>query len=336
MYYVHATYPLDTGRADIQARWKAIITAAESSSLAPAVRGLAYADFQLGGVPFIGFRKISDRGEELQKAWVRNGHEQFRGIGVASLAQATLKRWRLDLSRAKRPAVIFNASAVETGKRFTFSTSHMDMERKEIAQGQDDFDLSYPATDIPIATAVRLSASFPYVSPAARPDLRKHVLGPFPRGAENLHLVDGGYFDNSGLVALSTWLDSGLQDDASQRPEQVPRKILVIQILPFPYSKMGAVPYESGPFFQALAPIETLLTVRNEVQAGFSQRDFSFCRSVGSLIETILSVSSLSILNFQTRARKPLLRYLGICGNATKMRSRQGGRSGSASTKVAN
>ena len=152
----------------------------------------------------------------------------------------------------------------------------MDMERKEIAQGQDDFDLSYPATDIPIATAVRLSASFPYVSPAARPDLRKHVLGPFPRGAENLHLVDGGYFDNSGLVALSTWLDSGLQDDASQRPEQVPRKILVIQILPFPYSKMGAVPYESGPFFQALAPIETLLTVRNEVQAGFSQRDFSF------------------------------------------------------------
>ena len=54
------------------------------------------------------------------------------------------------------------------------------------------------ATDIAIATAARLSAAFPFVSPAARPKPRSTRLQPFPQGAENLHLVDGGYFDNSG------------------------------------------------------------------------------------------------------------------------------------------
>src|SRR5262249_15476491 len=35
---------------------------------------------------------------------------------------------------------------------------------------------------------------------------RKHPLRSFRPGAENLHFVDGGYFDNSGLVTLSTGL----------------------------------------------------------------------------------------------------------------------------------
>ena len=64
-------------------------------------------------------------------------------------------------------------------------------------------------------TAARLSAAFPYVSPAARLD-----------GVEPYHLVDGGYYDFYGLVALSQWVDDALEE--LQRDQQLPERIGVV------------------------------------------------------------------------------------------------------------
>jgi hypothetical protein len=52
-----------------------------------------------------------------------------------------------------------------------------------------------------IATAARLSAAFPYVSPAATLKVGER---------SSFHLVDGGYYDNYGLVTLAQWLDDAL------------------------------------------------------------------------------------------------------------------------------
>jgi hypothetical protein len=92
-----------------------------------------------------------------------------------------------------------------------------------------------------------------------------------------LHLVDGGYFDNSGLIALSTWLDSALQYFVlCKNPSKVPGKILVIQILPFPEPPKPGTEASASPFSQILSPLQTVLSVREQVQTGMTQRDFAF------------------------------------------------------------
>jgi hypothetical protein len=94
---------------------------------------------------------------------------------------------------------------------------------------------------------------------------------------QNCNARFSGYFDNSGLVALTTWLDAALQTEAASKTGQKAKEILVMQILPFPEPGSGSenVRTESGPFFQTLSPLQTVMNVRNQVQAGFSQRDFS-------------------------------------------------------------
>jgi hypothetical protein len=272
MYYVNSAYPLANPQTE-QDRLDAALLAAESSSLESAVRGLAYTDLHRALAPFCIWNRFHDRAEELEEAWVRNGDVNLASLGVPSLAQATLKGWRHDLANRQRPAVIFNSTVVETGERFSFSTSRL-INPQQIAQGQADFDQEHPSTDIKISTAARLSATFPFVSPVARSLTQLPEAGA-PTNTAQLHFADGGYFDNSGLVALSTWLDFALQAlEANHKP--TPAEIVVIQIYPFPSLESSTKSENPPPLFQVLSPLQTVLTVRNEVQAGFSQRDFEF------------------------------------------------------------
>ncbi len=264
MDYLQGEFPLSGQSASLAQN---IIDSAEASSLGPAVQGLAYSDLMRILAPFLIQDREEDRARGLERAWVSSCDSRFPKSGKPLLAAATLKEWRQETTAGQLPAVIFNATVVETGQRFTFSTSHFG--NQDIAQGQADFDALYGDWDVAISTAARLSATFPFVSPAARPDLANSVAN------GDLHLVDGGYFDNSGLVALTTWLDAALQSRAAKGAGQRSKEILVIQILPFPIAESGTVRPESGPFFQLLSPLQAVLNVRNQVQTGFSQRDFS-------------------------------------------------------------
>jgi hypothetical protein len=278
MFYVHATYPLEaTGPAAVQRR-KKIVEAAKASSLSQAVRGLAYSDLWRAIFPLFVPDIYDDRSERLEQAWINNDIQRFHWTNEASLRNATLSQWRHDLANHKRPAIIFNSTVVETGERFTFSTARFG--DKDLAEGQTDFTKSCADIDISIPTAVRLSATFPVVSPAARPALTKNATSKerieSDRRIPKLHLVDGGYFDNSGLVALSNWLDSALQDLVQSQPCKVPEKILVIQILPFPEPVSGSAKAPTGNFLQILSPLQTVFSVREQVQTGLTQRDFAF------------------------------------------------------------
>ena len=86
------------------------------------------------------------------------------------------------------------------------------MIKRTLLGRQELFDLF--KADIRIATAARLSASFPYVSPAARPtsDSDSALTDGEPGRYTRTHVVDGGYFDNSGLCALTEWLQEGLTE----------------------------------------------------------------------------------------------------------------------------
>src|SRR5262249_53888086 len=78
------------------------------------------------------------------------------------------------------------------------------------------------------------------------------------------HVVDGGYYDNYGMATMVEWLDAALAG-AGNKIESV----LVIQIHGAPVDSNAADKRHAktrGWFFQAFAPIATLISVRSAGQ----------------------------------------------------------------------
>jgi uncharacterized protein YqcC (DUF446 family) len=111
--------------------------------------------------------------------------------------------------------------------------------------------------DVAVVTAARLSATFPYVTPASR----SNAPGPQP------HIVDGGYYDNYGMSTLVEWLDEALADTAIAKSQV--KSVLVLQIHGAPVQtdqREGRHAKNRGWFYQAIAPLVTLTAVRSAGQ----------------------------------------------------------------------
>src|SRR5262249_33169300 len=144
-----------------------------------------------------------------------------------------LSAWRIGVKEGWRPAAIFNATIAETGEPLLLAT--LDFDRKsprsaDPAAGQPDreafYDL-YPGADLPLVTAVRLAAAFPYVSPAAR----AWTFQP------EYHVIDGGYYDNYGVASVVEWIEEAFT--ALENNIDLP-DVLVIQIRSFPNDALEA------------------------------------------------------------------------------------------------
>ena len=151
------------------------------SSLDDVAWALVYHD--LPRIFFPTRNKFYDRGYILEENW-----------RVRAQIDQTLSEWRDGVKEGWRPAVIFNSTITETGEPLTFSTTAWRQERdsqttREVAPRRRDFYDMYDSKDVRVVTAVRLAASFPYVSPAARPDAQS---------PDDYHMIDGGYYDNYG------------------------------------------------------------------------------------------------------------------------------------------
>ena len=186
-------------RADLDA----VRRNAQSSSLHAVGWGLLYWDIRRPYLPWsVGL--FDDRGFALERAWRRT-------TGL----DAPLSTWRAGVRDGHRPAVLFNATAADLGTRYLFSNTIV-----EEKTGQSDFHQSYPGKDVLISTAVRLSATFPYVSPVTRAFDRR--LKP-----DEPHMADGGYYDAYGVSSLVDWLDTGLREE---RASQNIKSVLVIEV----------------------------------------------------------------------------------------------------------
>jgi hypothetical protein len=121
--------------------------------------------------------------------------------------------------------------------------------------------------DIRVATAARLSATYPYVSPAARPPRTPPLFSPEQQKEyADLHVVDGGYFDNSGLCALTEWLNEALTEreavwKKAGRPAIQNERILLLEIRGFPEQTAPHYKSSRGWFYQLYAPLSTMLGV---------------------------------------------------------------------------
>jgi hypothetical protein len=165
------------------------------------------------------------------------------------------------------PVVVFNATVVETGQRLTASPV---LKRRptdpppDSAQARELLEL-YPRADPLVSTAVRLSATFPYISPICRP-----LEGEADDPRDDYHFCDGGYADNEGMAAAIDWLlalfDEHYLDPAVRRG--LFDQILFVRISPFPIEpRAAAAQANRGWLYATLGPLDALQHVRAASQA---------------------------------------------------------------------
>jgi hypothetical protein len=228
---------------------------AARSSLEAVAWGLAWPDFMRSICPWL-LGKLGGigRGRALEEAWCRIGPKDtdFR---VAF--RRPLSAWNGKVASGELPAIVLNATVVENGNRLLLGTTGF---RRVAGTGCTETEALHGKGDVSIVTAARLSASFPYVTPAAR----AKTPGP------GHHVVDGGYYDNYGMATLVEWLDEALEAHGTTTL----REVLVIEILG---AKISVKPpgqpgkTQRGWLYQAIAPLETLVNVRDAGQAAHKE-----------------------------------------------------------------
>jgi predicted acylesterase/phospholipase RssA len=203
-------------------------------------------------------REYIDRGWAIEERWkaIHRLHDDQRNRDVL------LSDWA-PKAGTPMPALLLNATVVETGKPLVFSTTDFPKEndRRGLVNFYDLFPDQKNTYDTRVNTAARLSASFPYVSPAARSNV-KHP--PVP----DYHIADGGYYDNYGVVALLGWLESAIEDANNSQAEVFEdlADVLVLGIRPFPPPGNSKPDKSHGWGFQVFAPVDGLLNVRDSGQ----------------------------------------------------------------------
>ena len=237
-----------------------VVKDAESSSLDDVAWALVYSDFFRIFFPYLKHStedSLIDRGWALEQTWRNRAN-----------IQANLSNWRDGVLEGWRPAVIFNSTIAETGEALLLSTSDISP-GPENQQRPRTFSELYPNTDLPIVTAVRLAATFPYVTPSARAVSSK----------PEYHMVDGGYYDNYGVFTLLNWLDEALVGiKKGDWPD-----ILFIQIRSFPSDHLPDPAY-TGWFYQTYAPLDALFDVRTNAQKVRDQYELARFRERWSLM----------------------------------------------------
>jgi hypothetical protein len=272
---VGAMYFLDsyTEGGIMDAKLDEVVESARRSSLDAAAWGLVYPDFTRSFLPF--FWSGYGRGHALEDEWAKDNKELKLG----------LLSWREGVKAGWRPASIFNATVVETGQRLLLSTSDICEKESEFGDCLERAGLIEPTTadaqikakmdkksfysfiegrDIPIKTAARLSATFPYVTPVPRADLR-------PGEKQNVqHVADGGYYDNYGISSLIEWLNEGL----SYKTNKNLKHILIVQIRGDQIVRSTEKEEPSQrPYYQTLAPLYTILNVRTTGQLSHNEAE---------------------------------------------------------------
>ncbi len=150
--------------------------------LSPVLLKTAAPDFVQGFLPFpIG---AFDRATALEQSWEQSYEQMTRH---PTFGQGYLSLYTRDSTET--PLLLLNTTHVQTGRRYVtapFVDDGVFLDARSVHQAL--------GADLPLSTAVHNSARFPFVSPAGRIERRD--------GQSYGSLVDGGYFENSGLTTL--------------------------------------------------------------------------------------------------------------------------------------
>lgn len=271
-----------------------ILADASASGLEPAAWGMAFPDLVRTTFPPAA-PKTLDRGLALEFEWQRrladrlptdpqSTPEQLKRQSLA-VKDLRLLDWSDRIRARKMPAVVFNSTLVETGQRLLFSpvvtqavplrgagTEGFSTKASEPIEFFSCYSAAGAFVPNPrLVTAVRLSATFSYVSPVCRPlgdDVPAAVRKQFGKRLF-WHVADGGYADNEGILTATKWIEKIV---AQQRDREAGKKlpfdrILIIRINGFPDRANDVGSARGGLLNAFLGPVLTLGSVRVASQA---------------------------------------------------------------------
>ena len=229
---------------------------ASRSSLEAIAFGISVDDlYGLVGIPGSG------RGQRLEDSFTSRLPDEQQ--------QLTMGDWGDRALDGTVPIVIFNSTDAVTGRRVLFDT--VPTPRRSSSVGLTARPLNYRellATntepfDVRPATAARVSATFPYVSPFTKPEHSSSV-------GESVALCDGGYVDNEGIVTAVNWIEFLLRHwVAEEDGAKTFDRILLLRIQPSASVDQNQIPDAGGLvglFRWLTGPVETMAKVRSASQ----------------------------------------------------------------------
>jgi hypothetical protein len=270
--------------------------------LAPVAGALLFAEMTQRFSPYTYLD--DDRGSTLARSWARAWDHVFSNA-KGSFDRAFLEQFAAfapdDKSMPVRPAVFLNATSVESGRRA--------LAANVVVRIPGAIDIFRPVSGVALKTAgltlreaVLNSARFTYVSPAATvfgcPVKKLGADGKCPDKAVFLwgRLVDGGYYENSGLATLMDLVQALGPSEGATAPGLRKQRMQIVVIdnaadnEPVCRRRSGGdaedfdqaeLPANVDPFSGVTAPVEAFLRVR-EARAGAevrrARREFR-CRS---------------------------------------------------------
>lgn len=152
--------------------------------LAPPLARLLYTDLVQRFIPYgVSFL---DRGGALEQAWIA----AFAAQKLDCFDEAFDAFW---VKHPALPRLFLNSTWVEQGSRVVLSYA--------VPTPSDDVIDGDTLASFTLAGAVHASARFPYISPPLTVPGKERTWG---------HLVDGGYFENSGAVTAKEIIDAAV------------------------------------------------------------------------------------------------------------------------------
>ncbi len=259
---------------------KKIRAEAEATCLEACAWGLAFPDLAHALVPLPSPRYV-DRGYALESVWWnRMGLNEAHRL---AMSQVSIRDLIPLVKKGLAPAIVFNATCVETGQRVLISPllPEVDPEfaklsakearnrNKEVSRPIDFLTfyndaLSDVVADPRISLAARLSATFSYVTPVTRPEM-ENFWKDHKDYRRNLHFCDGGYSDTTGLLT-AVELVHKLQQYYRNKPPKFER-ILIVRIEPFPPVEATMANENAGFSSAFFGPTNALSNSRVSMQA---------------------------------------------------------------------
>jgi len=237
-YYVALAADPD---ADISPDWASERGCIAGDCLSPVVRAHAFHDLVWSLLPFdSGY----DRGRALERAWADNLRGALSG-SIAALAAAERE--------GRIPSLVFSPMLVEDGRRLVVSNTDFRWLHRQQPRSYVEFSKLFSGglKRLSIATAVRMSATFPLISPAV-------VLPTDPPR----RVVDAGYFDNYGVHLAAAWIRQLRVDHAGNPPP-----VALIEVRAFDRLEPSEPGLLKRGWEDLLTPIDGLSTARQAMTA---------------------------------------------------------------------
>jgi hypothetical protein len=250
--------PQTTARKEPTAFVAGVRNTLDNDILSPVLAYLLFPDLVQRFVP-IPF-SFADRARAIELA-MESAVADPQGAGSDRFARRFSELWPAGKARYDVPALLLNGTVVETGQRGIVSNLYI--KEDVFPDAVDLLDEVLQTQDMPLSTAAHLSARFTYVSPAGT----IRTSG----GDVWRHVVDGGYFENSGsATAVELMQQMREVADVVQKEKGRPVALMLILIRNDPRAASvcerhleAALPPRPHTYLSdLLSPVRALLSTR--------------------------------------------------------------------------